>query len=124
MPTPIHEKPDDPSVGVRRDHDAPHDEGADATDDGGQRQHLAAHAHVQTACGRAGGWSGSLKRSTTTQRWATVNEIMAPNAYRSARNVVLPGTMSSEATAPKMMMATYGVSRVGCTRATMGGICL
>ena len=50
--------------------------------------------------------SGSLWRSATTEMCATVNEIMAPNAYRSAsRLMVLPGKMSRmQATTPKTMM--------------------
>ena len=52
--------------------------------------------------------SGSLWRSQTTDTCATVNEIMAPKAYRSAsRLMVLPGKSSrTQATAPKAMIAT------------------
>ena len=54
------------------------------------------------------GVSGSVCRSQTTETCATVNEIMAPNAYRSAsRLMVLPGKSSKKhATPPKAMIAT------------------
>ena len=71
------------------------------------------------------GKSGSLWRSQTTETCATVNEIMAPNAYRSAsRLMVLPGSSrSTQATPPKTMMAMYGVMRRGWTRPSCGGTC-
>ena len=52
--------------------------------------------------------SGSLWRSQTTETCATVNEIMAPKAYRSAsRLIVSPGkSRSTHATDPKAMIAT------------------
>ena len=52
--------------------------------------------------------SGSLWRSQTTETCATVNEIIAPNAYRSASRVIVsPGNISrTHATAPKAMIAT------------------
>ena len=67
--------------------------------------------------------SGSLWRSQTTETCATVNEIIAPKAYRSASSVIVsPGNMRrTQATPPKAMIATYGVRRFGCTRPSTGG---
>jgi hypothetical protein len=66
---------------------------------------------------------GIVCRIQITDAWASVNDSIAPKAYRLPRNVEFP-SMSATATALYSAIATYGVKKRGWMRRSASGNCL
>ena len=60
-------------------------------------------------------------RNWMTDRWAIVNESIAPKAYMFPRNSALPGMIVMQATKPNKRIPTHGVLKRGCSRLRRSG---